>query len=299
MDRFEEMRAFAAVVEAGSFVKGAAALRISRAAISRNVAELEARLGVRLLQRTTRRLSLTAEGQRFLERCRELLAGVEQAEAELTAGSEAVSGLLRINAPLTFGVQHLAPLWPRFIAAHPQIALDVSLGDRVVDLVHEGYDLAVRIARLPDSQLVSRRLAGTRMVLCAAPAYLRAHGEPRHPHELAQHATVGYSYWSTRDEWHFEGPDGAVSVRTRPFMHSNNGDTCRAAALAGHGVILQPTFLVGDDLRRGTLVELLPQYRTLELGIYAIYPTRKYLQPRVRAMVDFLAESFRTPSWPA
>ncbi|MFZ5508412.1 MAG: LysR family transcriptional regulator [Pseudomonadota bacterium] len=297
MDRFEEMRAFAAVVAAGSFVKGAETLGISKAAISRYVGELEARLGVRLMQRTTRRLSLTDEGQRFYERCTELLAGLEEAEAELTTRSREVGGRLRINAPLTFGILHLAPLWAAFHATYPKVSLDVTLSDRVVDLVDEGYDLAIRIARLPDSMLVSRRLASTRMVLCASPEYLRRHAPPLHPRDLAQHATVSYTYWSTRDEWHFTGPEGPVMVRTQPYLHTNNGDTCRAVALAHQAVILQPSFLVGDDLRAGRLVELMPQYRSLELGIYAVYPTRRHLPPRVRALIDFLAERFREPPW--
>ncbi|TCT07003.1 DNA-binding transcriptional LysR family regulator [Paralcaligenes ureilyticus] len=298
MDRFEEMRVYTAVVDAGSFVGAADALPMSKAAVSRYVAELESRLGVRLLHRTTRRLSLTEEGQLFYERSRELLAGVKGAEAELSTRSGEVGGLLRINAPLTFGILHLSALWGVFKAAHPNVLFDVTLADRVVDLVDEGYDLAVRIARLPDSTLVSKRLARTRMVLAASPEYLRQRGEPLHPHDLAQHATIAYSYWSTRDEWQFDGPDGGVSVRTRPFMRTNNGDTCRAMALADHGIILQPTFLVGDDLRAGKLVELMPQYRSIEMGIYVVYPTRRHLLPRVRALIDFLVEHFREPPWP-
>lgn len=297
MDRFLEMQTFGAVVDAGSFVKAADALGMSKAAVSRHVGDLEARLGVRLLQRTTRRLSLTGEGQVFHARSKELLAGLDEAEAEITSRSGAASGRLRINAPVTFGIRHLAPLWGVFRARYPQVTLDVTLADRVVDLVEEGYDLAIRIATLPSSTLISKRLATTRMVLCASPDYLKARGAPRQPAELAAHAVISYSYWSTGDEWHFDGPQGHVSVKTRPCMHTNSGDTCRAAALAHQGVILQPTFLVGDDLAAGTLVELMPEFRSLELGIYAIYPTRKHVSPKVRALVDFLAGHFeQTPS---
>jgi DNA-binding transcriptional LysR family regulator len=292
MDRFLEMQTFAAVVDAGSFVKAADALGTSKAAVSRHVGELEARLGVRLLQRTTRRLSLTDEGQVFHARCKELLASLDDAEVEISARRARASGLLRINVPYSFGIGHLAPLWGDFHALHPQVTIDLTLADRVVDLVDEGYDVAVRIAQLPNSTLVSKRLATTRVVLCASPDYLATHGAPRHPAELAQHATVSYSYLATRDEWHFDGPQGRVSVRTTPWMHTNNGDTCRAAALAGQGVILQPTFLVRDDIAAGRLVELLPEYRSLELGIYAVYPTRKHVLPKVRALIDFLAERF-------
>jgi len=292
MDRFLEMQTFAAVVDAGSFVKAADSLGLSKAAVSRYVADLEGRLGVRLLQRTTRRLSLTEAGQVFYARSKELLAGVDEAEAELTSRSGAASGLLRINAPVTFGILHLAPLWGLFRSQYPDVALDLTLADRVVDLVEEGYDMAIRIATLPSSTLVSKRLASTRMLLCASPAYLAAHGTPLHPRELARHAVVAYTYWAAKDEWHFDGPEGPVSVTTRPCIHANNGDTCRAAALAHQGIILQPGFLVGEDLAAGRLVELLPAYRSLEMGIYAVYPSRKHVPPKVRALVDFLATAF-------
>ncbi len=292
MDRFLEMQTFNAVVDAGSFVKAADALGMSKAAMSRHVGDLESRLGVRLLHRTTRRLSLTEEGQVFFARSKELLASVDEAEMEISSRTGAASGLLRVNAPVTFGIRHLAPLWGEFRTRYPKVALDVTLADRVVDLVEEGCDVAIRIAILPNSTLISKRLATTRMVLCASPKYLAAHGVPNRPDELAAHAVISYRYLSTRDEWHFDGPQGSVSVKTRPCMHTNSGDTCRAAALAHQGVILQPTFLVGDDLAAGTLVELMPEFRSIELGIYAIYPTRKHVSPKVRAFIDFLTQHF-------
>lgn len=292
MDRFLEMQTFAAVVDAGSFVAAADSLAASKAAVSRYVGDLETRLGVRLLHRTTRRLSLTVEGQAFYDRCKELLAGLDEAEAEVSARGAAASGLLRVNAPVTFGIRHLAPLWGDFRALHPKVSLDVTLADRVVDLVEEGYDLAIRIATLASSTLVSRRLATTRMRLCASPGYLAAHGVPQHPRDLGDHAVIAYSYWSTKDEWHFDGPAGKVSVRTAPWMHSNSGDTCRALALADQGVVLQPGFLVGEDIAAGRLVELLPGYRAMELGIYAVYPTRRHVLPKLRVLIDFLAGRF-------
>lgn len=296
MDRFLEMQTFNAVVDAGSFVKAADALAMSKAAVSRYVVDMETRLGVRLLHRTTRRLSLTDEGRIFYVRSKELLAELAEAEDEITSRSEAASGLLRINAPFTFGVRHLAPLWGGFRAQHPHVKLEVTLADRLVDLVEEGYDVAIRIASLENSTLVSKRLASTRMVLCASPQYLKLNGTPMHPSELADHAVISYSYWSTKDEWHFTSPLlGAVSVKTNPCIHTNNGDTCRAAALANQGIILQPSFLVGDDLAAGTLVELMPEFRSLELGIYAVYPTRKHVSPKVRALLDFLTHHFSQP----
>ncbi|MFC6674258.1 substrate binding domain-containing protein [Marinobacterium aestuariivivens] len=175
----------------------------------------------------------------------------------------------------------------------------MTLADRIVDLVEEGYDLAIRIAILPSSTLVSKRLATTRMVLCASPQYLQQQGVPGHPTELAQHAVIAYRYWSGGDEWTFDGPEGRVSVRTAPCIHSNNGDTCRAAALSHLGIILQPDFLVGDDLASGALVELMPQYRSIELGIYVLYPSRQHVSPKVRALIDFLAERLAFTSNPS
>ena len=272
---------------------------MSKAAVSRYVNELESRLGVRLMQRTTRKLSLTAEGEVFHARCLALLADLEEAEAEITAQSGEASGLLKLNVPVSFGILHLATLWGEFRARHPKVTFDVTLSDRVVDLVEEGFDLAVRIARLPASTLISRKLASTRRVLCAAPQYLHRAGAPQHPAELRLHAVLAYSLWARGDEWQFDGPMGAVSVKTAPFMRTNSGDTCRAAALQGQGIVMQPSFMVGPDLAAGTLVELMPQYRGLELGIHAIYPTRKHVSPKVRLLIDFLVEAFRVPRWAA
>jgi DNA-binding transcriptional LysR family regulator len=293
----QQLSSFLAVVRAGSFVGAAQATGLSKAAVSRHVAELEERLGVRLLHRTTRRLSLTDEGQRFHARAGELAAALEELEAETASHGGEASGLLRINAPLTFGNLHLAPLWPRFTAAHPKVTLDITLNDRVVDLVEEGYDLAVRITNLANSQLVSRRLATTRIVLCASPGYLAAHGTPTHPRELAAHPVLAYSYWTGGDDWRFHGPEGEVAVRVNPTIRTNSGDTCRIAALEDQGIVLQPDFLVGPDLRQGRLVELMPEYRSLELGIHAVYATRKHLPMKTRRLVDFLVAAFRQPSW--
>lgn len=299
MDAFEQMRAFVAVVDAGSFVRAAEGLKHSKTAVSRRVAELEARLGTRLLHRTTRKLALTPEGEVFVERCRQALGIVAEAEAELTDRAGEAIGPLRVNVPVTFGLLHLAPLWPDFMARHPKVLLDVTLSDRVVDLVDEGYDLAVRIAQLRTSSLVSRPLASTRMVLCASPDYLRAHGTPKHPSEIARHAVISYTLMAMGEQWDFDGPEGSVSVKVSPRMRTNNGDTCCEAALRHQGLVLQPTFLLGPHLQSGALVEVLPQYRSIELGVYAVYPTRKHLQPKVRALVDFLSQAFEVPRWPA
>jgi DNA-binding transcriptional LysR family regulator len=291
------MKVFAAVVEAGSFTGATRTLDMSKAAVSRYVADLEERLGVRLLHRTTRKLSPTTEGEIFYARCRELLDNLDEAEAEITSRSGEASGLLKVNVPVTFGLMHLAPLWPIFLARHPKLDLDITLSDRVVDLVEDGFDLAVRIGQLPASSLISRKLASTRMVLCASPGYLARRGEPLRPDELLQHDVISYSLFSSGENWRFTGPDGEVSVKVVPRVRTNSGDTCRAAALQDYGIVLQPTFIVGADLAQGTLREIMPAYRSIELGVYAVYPSRKFVSPKVRLLIDFLVEAFASPAW--
>lgn len=297
MDKFQEMQAFAAVVDAGSFVRAAEALGLSKAAISRQVGDLEGRLGVRLLNRTTRKLSLTDDGQSFYQHCKELLAALEEAEGDLSTRRGEASGVLRISAPVTFGILHLAPLWGEFLALYPKVTLDVSLSDRTVDLVEDGFDVAIRISSAPHPSLIARKLASTRMVLCASPAYLEQRGTPSHPRELADHEVIAYSYWAPRDEWTFEGPDGPVTVKVSARLRANNGDTCRAAALRHQGIVLQPGFLVDGDLGSGALVEILPDYRSIELGVYALYTSRQHLPLKLRYLIDFLAEAFQQPAW--
>lgn len=293
MDRFIEMEAFNAVVDSGSFVKAAESLNTSKAAISRYVSDLETRLGVRLLHRTTRKLSLTDEGQIFFMRSKELLSELSSAELEVTSRNVVASGLIRINTPVTFGIKHLSQLWGSFLDRYPEIKLDITLADRIVDLVDEGYDVAIRIASLPSSTLISKKLSSTRLILCASPAYLNKNGIPHHPHDLTHHSIIAYSHFSTKDEWYFNGPEGQVSVKTNPRIHSNNGDTCRAVAVNGLGIILQPSFLISEDIKSGALIELMPQYKSIELGIYAIYASRKHLAPKIRVLIDFLAENLK------
>lgn len=297
MDRFRELEAFVTVVEAGSFVAAAEVLRTSKAALSRLVQDLEARLGARLLHRTTRRLSLTEAGRVYYERGRQIMDDLGEADSVVGLTSTRAVGLLKIAAPLSFGVQHLAPVWGGFLEANPEVTLDISLNDRLVDLVEEGYDAAVRISRMGDSSLVSRRLASTRMVLCAAPAYLDRAGTPATAEDLAQHQVIGYSYSASGDTWHLVGPSGPVSVATRPRLRANNGDTCVGAALAGQGIIFQPTFLVGEALAAGLLRPILPEYSGPDLGIHFVYPSRKHLSGKVRAMGEYLAAYFERPRW--
>lgn len=298
MDQFRQMQAFTAVVQAGSFVKAAQRLDTSKAVVSRLVLELEALLGTRLLNRTTRRLSLTDAGTEYFERSRHILDDVADANAAAGAGARLPTGRLKINAPLTFGNLHLAPLWGEFLKLHPQVELDIALTDRVVDLVEEGFDMAVRITHQASSSLVSRKLAADRVVLCASPGYLRQAKPISALADIADHSVMAYSWWSGGDTWGFVDAQGKpVSVTTRPRLRANSGDTCRAAALADQGLIYQPAFLVGEDLRTGRLVEVLPQYRGPVLDICAVYPSRRHLPGKVRAMVDFLAAAFQMPAW--
>jgi DNA-binding transcriptional LysR family regulator len=297
MDKFQEMLTFSAVVDAGSFVGGANTLDMSKAAVSRYIGDLETRLGVRLLHRTTRKLSLTEEGEVFYARCKELLSNISDAELEITSRTAEAVGLLRISAPVTFGILHLANLWGEFAGRHPKVSLDVTLSDRVIDIIEDGFDVAIRIAQLPNSTLISKKLASTKMVLCASPQYIKRNGKLTHPSDLTKHSVLAYTYWSMRDEWTFEGPEGSVTVKTVPRLKTNNGDTNLAGALMHQGIVLQPTFLVGKYLKSGELVELIPEYKSTELGIYAIYPTRKLVSPKVRLLIDFLVQSFKKPNW--
>lgn len=292
MDKFQEITTFTSVVDAGSFVKAADRLNMSKAAVSRHLVDLETRLGVRLLHRTTRKLSLTEEGELFYGRCKVILETIESAENEITSHTNDVSGHIRINAPFSFGIRKLAPLWGIFHQTYPQVTLEVVLSDRLVDVVDEGYDIAIRIAALSNSTMVSKKLTDTRIVLCASPKYLKEHGKPKKPSDLVNHQVINYSYWAGKDEWSFDGPKGKESVNIKPFMQTNNGDTCLVAALAHQGIILQPSFIVGDAIRTGDLVEIMPQYKSIELGIYAIFPTRQHIAPKVRVLIDFLVEYF-------
>lgn len=300
MDRLRAFEMFVAVVGKGGFAKAAEALNTSPANVTRYVAELETYLGTRLLNRTSRRLSLTETGRALFDRGRAILD--EVAELEALAGAATVNprGRLRINAPVSFGIRHLAPLWPKFMAQHPDVMLDVSLIDRVVDIVEEGYDMAIRISRAGAQSHVARRLAVSRNIVCAAPSYLARHGHPESPADLAaNHRCILYTHALTPDEWPLTGPDGREQVvRVSEAMLTNNGDTARLAALDGMGIIRQPTFLIGEDLRAGRLVPLLPGYRLPDIDVLAVYPSRRHLSAKVRVMVDFLAQAFHgVPPW--
>lgn len=299
MDRLRAFEVFTTVVAKGSFARAADALNTSPANVTRYIAELEAHLGVRLLNRTSRRLSLTEAGEALHERLRMVLEDVAEAEAAATADSRTPRGRLRINAPLAFGVRHLAPLWPRFLALYPDVELDIDLTDRVVDLVEEGYDLGLRISRGGSQAHVARKLATSRNVLCAAPRYGERFGWPIAPEDLARHRCVLYGHAPEPDVWTLLDAQGApLRVRVHGHVRTNSGDTARALALAGEVITWQPMFLIGEDIARGDLIPLLPGWHLPDIDILAVYPSRRHLSAKVRIMVDFLAQAFRAAdSW--
>lgn len=300
MDRLRALEVFVEVVKRDGFARAAEALDTSPANVTRYIGDLEAHLQTRLLNRSSRKMSLTSSGEALYERARSILDDVAEAEAIVSSAGLQPYGVLRINAPLSFGVLHLAPLWPRFMQLYPEVQLEVSLIDRVVDIVEEGYDMAVRISRAGAASNVARKLATSHNVLCASPAYLERHGQPRTPADLQQHSCIGYSNGTPADEWQLLDPQGQLqTVKTRCVMHTNNGDTARAAALGGLGIIWQPTFLIGADLRAGRLQRVLPDYQLPTLDVLAVYPSRRHLSAKVRVMVDFLVDALAGTPWDA
>lgn len=301
MDRWQAMRVFAQVVETGSFSGAAGRLGVSPTAASRHVAELEAHLQTRLLNRTTRRVSLTESGRAFYERCVQLLADLEEAEQEAAKAAVAPRGTIKLTASINFGVRHLAPALAAFLATRPEVRFDVSLSDRIVDLVEEGFDVAIRIGAPGSGNVVARKLGETRIVPCASAAYLARHGAPAKPEDLAQHNCLTYEYLSQRNTWWFrDAAGGERKVRVSGAMHSNNGDLLAEAAAHGVGIVFEPTFIVAQDLRAGRLVPLLQDYEAAPLPIWAVYPSRKHLSAKVRVFVEFLAERFaHTRDWTA
>jgi DNA-binding transcriptional LysR family regulator len=299
MDRLAAIEAFVQVAETASFSEAARRLRTSKSVISRQVSMLEAKLGARLFHRTTRSLTLTEAGQGYFGRVGLILADLEEANLAVTQLQSAPRGTLRVNAPMSFGFLHLAQALPDFCALYPEVELDVSMSDRFVDLVDEGYDVAVRIAAMQDSSLIARRLAPIRLAVCASPDYLKAHGAPHVPQDLRGHDCILNSNLASAHEWKFVDADGKpLHVRVTSKISINNGDAMRVAALGGLGLTILPTFIVGRDLQAGTLVSVLSDYLAQPLGLHAVYPHPRHLSPKVRAFVDFLAERFGPrPYW--
>ncbi len=298
MDTLLSLRVFLRIAEGGSLSAAATKLELSRAIVSKYLKELEEHLGVRLVNRTTRRLSLTESGRAFYERCVQAVGDIDDA-MRCAADSTAVPrGTLRINCAHAFGRRYVAPALGDYLARHPAVKVDLTLNDRVVDIVEEGFDLAVRIGRLDTSSLVARRLAATQLVACAAPAYLRVRGVPAAPGDLDGHDCLTYSYAPDPGAWELSRGEESVRVRVGGGARANDGETLMEIALAGHGIVMLPTFLAGDALAAGRLVPVLPGWEGERMGIYAIYPSRLHLSAKVRSFVDFLAERFAgLPTW--
>lgn len=299
MDNLADVAVFVRVVERGSFTLAADELELSRAVVSKYVSRLEERLGARLLNRTTRRLSLTEAGAALFEASRGALERIEEAEGAVAQLQSEPRGRLRVSAPMSFGILHLGTAMAEFARAYPRVTLDVRLDDRYVNLVEEGVDVAIRIGNLTDSSLVARKLTTTRAVACASPAYLAEHGEPETPEDLATHDCLLYSYLSTANVWRFTARDGReIPVAVTGSFRINNGIVLAEAAAAGQGILMAPSFYVAPHLRDGRLKRILGDYRLRELGIHAVWPQRGHVAPKVRAFVEFLARRFgKKPEW--
>ncbi|MGE5465725.1 MAG: LysR family transcriptional regulator [Methanocella sp.] len=291
MDKLASMTAFNAVVEAGSFVRAAERLGTSTSTLSRQIAELEQHLGARLLNRTTRKLSLTEGGQAFYERTVQLLAELQEAEAVASSTAAVPRGTLRLTCSHAMGVQRIAPAIASFVAQYPDVRFEVSVLDRIVDLVEEGYDLAIRIGRVGSDQLVARRLGTVRLLACASPAYLTTHGTPHKPADLAAHAVLTYAYSPNPRVLRLTDRHGRhEEVRISGPLHSNSGDLSIAAAIAGLGVVFEPDFMLKAALDSGQLVRVLPGYESTPSEIWAVYPSRRHLSAKVRLFVDHVAQ---------
>ncbi|TCS36983.1 LysR family transcriptional regulator [Paucimonas lemoignei] len=297
MDRLQSMRAFVRVVEHGSFARAARALDISDTVVTRLVADLEKHLGTRLLNRTTRKLSLTESGELYLERVRQILQDVEDAEAIASSMAGMPSGTLRISSSTAFGRAQLSPLLPYFAAAYPQIVLDVSFVDRSVDLVEEQFDAAILLGNLQqfDSSMIARQLGVSQTLLVASNGYLRKHGMPKQPEDLTRHQCLTYPFPSVRHQWTLQGPDGSTDVPISGRMVTNSADLMREFALADMGIFILPSFAVRDDLSSGRLVRILPDYHLDRLPILLVYPSRRLLSSKVRVFVDFMTARFTNP----
>lgn len=296
MDKFGDIDVFARVVTARSMSAAGRELGLSTAVISKRIRRLEERLGVRLLQRTTRQITLTEAGQGFYERAVSILASIEEAEGWAARGSATVRGVLRVSAPTSFGRMHIAPRLLPFLERHPHLTVDLNLSDAFIDVIGEGYDLALRIGDLPDSSLVARRLAPNHRLLVAAPAYLDKHGMPGSIDDLPRHVLIAHN----TDIWRLEGPGGQDEVvRVNAQLRTNSSEVVREAVLAGMGIALRSTWDIGPELRNGQLRVVLPGYGgSHRVSVYAVYPSRRHLEQKVRVFVDYLAELYGpTPYW--
>jgi DNA-binding transcriptional LysR family regulator len=300
LDRLTGLEVFAKVAATGSFSAAGRAMGLSQSMVTKHIAALEARLGIKLFHRTTRRLSITDAGRNYLEASTRIIADLEAADGAVAADRFEPRGLLRVNVPVSFGSRQIAPLLPEFARRYPHVTVELGLNDRYVDLAEEGWDLAIRIGNLADSSLIARRIAACRTVVCAAPSYLAAYGTPAKIAELRHHNCLGYTLArdASADRWAF-GAHAETFITVSGDLRANNGDALRAAAVAGQGIIYQPTFIVADDLRAGTLVPIKLDHPTMELaGIYAVFLPDHHPAAKVRAFIEFLAGRFvPAPPW--
>ena len=298
MDKLDAMNAFAKVVASGSYAEAARRLGLTRSAVSKAVMELEQLLGARLLDRTTRRLSPTEAGRAYFERCVDILAAIEETELQVSRLHEEPRGVLRVNAPMSFGTLYLGDAIADFMAAYPDLKVELTLNDRFIDPLEEGVDVTVRIGALPDSSLIARKLAPARRVLVASPDYLARHGEPQTPDDLTRHRCLNYGHSTTMQRWRLTRDGETIVVPITSYLCSNNGDVLRAAALKGNGITRLPTFIVGADIKAQRLRVVLPSYAPTSLGIYALYAPNRYLAAKTRVLIDFLVERFgNDPAW--
>lgn len=298
MDKLEAMRSFVGVVSHEGFSAAAREMGLSRSAVSKHVLDLEAALGVQLLNRTTRQVSPTEAGLVYYERARAILAELEAADITVSRQQDEPRGLLRLNAPMSFGTLHLGPALADFMANYPELQVQMTLNDRFVDPVAEGFDMTVRIAELSDSTLVARRIAPAHRVICATPEYLARRGTPQTPEDLRQHDCLHYGNLATGMQWKLTGEDGDHWVAVKARLCANNGEVLRAAALKGLGIALLPTFEVGMDLQEGRLAAVLDDFHAPPVNVYALYPPGRYLSAKVRLLIDFLVERFGgRPYW--
>ena len=296
MSILNDLEIFSRVVVMGNMSAAGREMGLSPAVVSKRISHLEKRLGARLIQRTTRQLTLTPTGQGFYDRIVGVLAGIEDAEAFVSGENSLPRGILRVSVPTAFGRKHIAPLLGPFMAKYPHMTLRIDLCDRYCDIIKEGYDVAIRIGELSDSTLGSRKLAPNSRVICAAPSYLKAHGQPETLEELKDHSLLAAC---DQDLWKLEGPEGAVTLKARSNLKTNSGELVREATMAGMGISLRSTWDIGEELKNGRLVRVLPKYRESSLvAIYAVFPSREYIPVKVSVFLDFCVKTFGVrPYW--
>jgi len=299
MDRFQCMDTFIRVVEAGSISGAADRLGVAKSAVSRRLKELEEHLGVELFHRTTRRMNLTDTGRTYYHQSVRILEDVLEAELATSQAHGELQGSLKVALPLSFGLMHMGPAINDFLQEHPQIEFDLDFNDREIDLIQEGFDLAIRIAKLPDSSLIARRLAPIQAVMCASPDYLDRMGTPVVPEDLLTHHCLVYNLLRDYETWHFQDNKGnLLSAKINPYLKSSNGEFLRAAAVNGLGITYIPAFIMYKEIERGRLVPIMREYIRPKIEAYAIYPQTRHLSQRVRAFVDFLVKRFEgIPYW--